>query len=419
MKALYSASLFFAVLIILPSFSADKTELNAQGVKACERGEYKEGVGLFIDALKLAPNDQTIAKNLAGACRTLAARRNNHGDMENAIAALRQGLAYLPREASLRKDLVVVLVNQGAAFLNNKDYARAQQAASEALQLDNENPLVNSLAGDIAYARQDLAAARGYWQAALNADPANENIAHRMKQLQKEQNAERTFSKMEAYHFDIRFDYQTLAGGVCDIRKFLMEAYEKVGQDFELFPEYPIVVILYKENEFRMVNNVPEYVAGLYDGKIRVPVNYTRYPLATLKGILFHEYTHAVIHDLAGPGCPVWLNEGIAMREMNDQLPVASEALRRAMKQGTLLSLDQLGDPGGAWRDPNRVPLAYAQSWIMADYLFSRWSNRQIKNVLLRIKQGSAFSAVLQEYMNRTPAQFDEEWKAFARGKVL
>jgi hypothetical protein len=40
------------------------------------------------------------------------------------------------------------------------------------------------------------------------------------------------------------------------------------------------------ENISRLVNNIPDFVARLYDGKIRVPVT-------TLKGILFHEYNHA------------------------------------------------------------------------------------------------------------------------------
>ena len=130
-------------------------------------------------------------------------------------------------------------------------------------------------------------------------------------------------------HLDIRFDYQALGNGIYNIRDFLMEAYEKIGQQFGRYPTYPITVILYREHEFRMVNNVPEFVAGIYDGKIRIPVNFSRYPLSTLKGILFHEYTHALIHDLAGASCPIWLNEGIAMKMMHSQLPVASAPARQ------------------------------------------------------------------------------------------
>ena len=222
MKSLYCTSLFLAVLIILPSFPADKAEINAQGVKAAEQGDYRAAVGFFIDALKLSPNDQTIARNLANACRTLASEYYNHGDMNNAVATLKQGLSYLPREPLIRKNLVAMLINQAAAFLSSKNYAPAKQAVSEALELDEENPMANCLAGDIAYALQDLASARDRWQWALKAAPTNKDIANRLNRLGKEQNAERNFSKMEAYHFDIRFDYQALGSGAYDIRKFLI-----------------------------------------------------------------------------------------------------------------------------------------------------------------------------------------------------
>jgi hypothetical protein len=106
------------------------------------------------------------------------------------------------------------------------------------------------------------------------------------------------------------------------------------------------------------------------------------------------------------------------MREMNDQLPVNADPLRRALSQGTVLSLDRISDPRGAWRDPDKIGLAYSQAWIMTEYLFSRWSNSQIKDLLESIKRGDEFAKFLQERFNRTPAQFEDEWKSYARGRL-
>jgi tetratricopeptide (TPR) repeat protein len=409
----------FLLSLFTAASAADKAALNALGIKAYERGDYDEAAAAFLDALKLVPGDQTIAKNLANACRASAGRLAKGGDGEAAIKILRQAMSYLPGEASIKVDLAAVLINQAGALLEKKDYDRARSAAEDALRLDEGNPAANCLAGDIAYSLQDLDGARRYWQAAAKANPGSAMIAGRLQRLKKEQGAERGFSKMEAYHFDIRFDYQALGGELYDVRKFLIEAYEKVGQDFDLFPSYPIVVILYKESDFRMVSNMPGYVAGLYDGKIRVPINFTRYPLATLKGVLFHEYTHAVIWDIAGPSCPIWLNEGMAMREMNGQFPVSAEPLRRALSKNATLSLDELCDVAGTWRNPVRIDLAYAQAWIMVEYLYSRWSGSDIKALLQGIKQGASFPALLQKSMNRTPKEFEEEWIAYAKGRAF
>ena len=166
------------------------------------------------------------------------------------------------------------------------------------------------------------------------------------------------------------------------------------------------------------MNNVPGWVAGLYDGKIRIPVNFSRIPLATLKGIIFHEYTHALIYDLCGAACPIWLNEGIAMREMNAPHLVMTKVLRRALSSGATLPFDRLNDIKGVWRNASIAPLAYAQSWSMVEYLFNRWSNSRVKKMLLRFKQGASFATILRKEMNRTPAQFEEEWKNYARERL-
>jgi hypothetical protein len=313
---------------------------------------------------------------------------------------------------------VFAYVNFGAAALHVKNIPNAQQAASEALMLDPQNTSVYCLAGDVAYEKHDLNAAEEYWKQAKISSPNNKTIDQRIKKLQGEKRVERSYSQMKAYSFDIRFDYKTLGQGVCDLREFLMEAYEKVGQDFNKFPDYPIVVILSSETDFRMVNNVPDFVAGLYDGKIRIPVNFTKVPLSNLKAIIFHEYTHALIYEIAGTSCPIWLNEGIAMRQMRNDNLVSTDVLRKAIQSGTLLSYEQLNDRSGIWNNEMYVSLAYAQAWIMAEYLFTRWNYLQIKTVLLRLKQGESFETVIKSSMNRTLAQFDEEWKLFARSRL-
>ena len=74
--------LVFFLLIVFPAFSADKAGLNALGVKAFEAGDYGEAVAYFTDALRQAPSDQTIAKNLANACRASAGKSLKNGVCE-------------------------------------------------------------------------------------------------------------------------------------------------------------------------------------------------------------------------------------------------------------------------------------------------------------------------------------------------
>lgn len=397
---------------------ADLQILNKQGLEFFKEGDYQSAVATFTDALKHSPSDPAITNNYIASCRSLAAGYARTGDLEAAIEVLREASGKVPENRDVRTDLVVVYINKGTRELHSKNISGAKMAIGEALKLDNRSAGANCLAGDIAYAMHDLDAAETYWKKARQADPGYCAVSNRITKLQNEKNTQRSYSRAGAYHFDIRFDYKTLGLGICDLREFLMEAYEKVGQDFDRFPQYPIVVILSSEDDFRMVNKVPDFVAGLYDGKIRVPVNFSKVPMSTLKAIIFHEYTHALIYDIAGHACPIWLNEGIAMLQMRTTDLVAVNLLRKALLSGDVISLEKLDDRTGIWNNPAYVNLAYAQSWIMAQYLFTRWNYRQIKNVLVRLKNGASFTAIIGEDMNRTPAQFEQEWKTFALHRI-
>jgi tetratricopeptide (TPR) repeat protein len=405
-------------IFYISATAEDYATLNKHAVDAFKSGDYKTAVQYFSDALKEVPDNSQIKNNFVAASRSLSAEYTRKNDWSAIIDILRKANELVPENTDVRNELVFAYVNFGAAALHAKNISGAQQAASEALMLDPQNTSVNCLAGDVAYEKHDLDAAEEFWKQAKTSSPNNKTIDQRICKLKGEKRVERSYSQMKVYTFDIRFDYKTLGQGVCDLREFLMEAYEKVGQDFNRFPEYPIVVILSSENDFRMVNKVPDFVTGLYDGKIRIPVNFTKVPLNDLKAIIFHEYTHALVYEIAGTTCPIWLNEGIAMRQMRNDNLVSMDVLRKAIQSGTLLSYEQINDRSGVWNNEMYASLAYAQAWIMAEYLFTRWNYLQVKMLLLRLKQGESFEAVIKSSMNRTLAQFDEEWKLFARNRL-
>ena len=394
-------------------YSSDAASLNRQGVEACNREEFEKAVPLLIDALQQAPGNTTIGKNLSAAGCALAYRQDQNGASDAALATLKNIHLLIPADSTVRTALISLLVNLGTIALRDNALSLALRYSDEALRLAPGNVTARCLAGDIAYRNNDLRSARAHWETARKSEPSNRVVAQRLERVGKDIDTERSFSSTEASRFDILFDYRKLGNSVFDIRDFLMEAYNRVGQDLDLFPTNTVTVILYGENEFRLVNNVPEFVAGLYDGKIRVPVNFTRYPLPTLKGILFHEYTHAVIHTIAGGSCPLWLNEGIAMREMNPHLPVQSAVLHRALSSNATIPYPQLCDRS-VWNDPSQVFLAYAQSWMMAEYLYHRWSNSQVRKLLARCREGTPVETIMREELNRTPEQFDREWKKYA-----
>ena len=71
-----------------------------------------------------------------------------------------------------------------------------------------------------------------------------------------------------------------------------------------------ITVILYPLQEFREVTQAPENVAGLYDGKIRVPLGGLQRVDDAARRLLVHELTHAFVHSKTRGNCPTWRRSG-------------------------------------------------------------------------------------------------------------
>jgi hypothetical protein len=157
---------------------------------------------------------------------------------------------------------------------------------------------------------------------------------------------------------------------------------------------------------------------GIYDGKIRLPVNYEKIPIYRLKSVISHEYTHALIHELSGGLCPIWINEGLAEYEESKYERKDLQIIKNALRSGKVLSYSQLNNPG-TWKNRQYIHLAYDQSYVMVEYILNRWSRAFILNCLKKIKMGNTFETILFKECNRSVSQFESEWKTFAEKKYI
>jgi hypothetical protein len=137
-------------------------------------------------------------------------------------------------------------------------------------------------------------------------------IDERLSKLNSEQAIEKQFDRAGNVHFDLRYQDDVGYSTAYDLRTVLDQARRDVGRDFGYWPRHQLVVLVYSEEAFKQVRQGPDWIAGLYDGKIRVPVSRNPTAQASLNSTLIHEYTHAIIHDITQNQCPVWLNEGLA-----------------------------------------------------------------------------------------------------------
>lgn len=111
------------------------------------------------------------------------------------------------------------------------------------------------------------------------------------------------------------------------------------------------------------------WIAGIYDGRIRIVAERDDEAPDALYIILTHEMIHLTI-DVIGKGrCPWWLDEGLAVflsQELPDEYTIV---LEQALKQDRTLPLAALERPLPGAVDEDLRKLAYAQVADLVAYL--------------------------------------------------
>ena len=122
------------------------------------------------------------------------------------------------------------------------------------------------------YDNQQLGRAKLAWQRAKRLDPRMRGLTSRLDRVDLEAAVESKMRSVGDIYFTLQYDDSVQQSSGYDIRRVLREARQEVVRDFQYRPNHRIVVLLYSQEAFREVRSrAPEWAAGLFDGKIRVP----------------------------------------------------------------------------------------------------------------------------------------------------
>ncbi len=224
--------------------------------------------------------------------------------------------------------------------------------------------------------------------------------------------------KTELENFVLLSEFEISKEDLLDVRRYLTSVRREVGRDFQFFPQNRIEVILSREQTFRHYTDLPEHVTGYFDGRIHLPVPSAAESEASLKAVLWHEYTHAVVYLLSKNRCPTWLHEGFARYEEAKVKTPDLAVLRAALDKnpGLPLAMSELdGAMAGIAQDPQGAALVYAQAHGLVDYLFSRFSNKDMRNFLDALGKGLAVDEALRRIFHLAPKEAEARWNAHLR----
>jgi hypothetical protein len=254
------------------------------------------------------------------------------------------------------------------------------------------------------YRRDELAEAREQVQAALELRPDAELFELRAR-LEKELRVQRNYDDARTANFAVFFDgyeHEEMRTVVLDILK---DAYAEVGKELDHFPARPISVILYTAKDFSEITDAPVWAGGLFgqgDGKIRLPVQGAAGRERQLRRVLFHEYTHALLYDLA-PACPLWLQEGLAQYFSGD----------KAVSVGQAIPLGMLA--GGFPREPRAALVAYMESLQAVADLVEERGMARMRQLLNGLGSGRGLEAAFAAAYGRPFSRWAESWRPLAR----
>ena len=221
-----------------------------------------------------------------------------------------------------------------------------------------------------------------------------------MLKAERELQAGRDYALSTSSHFNLRYDGQVDLDLADAMTEFLEELYWEMADTFDLAPRQPITVVLYPEQEFRDVTQLPEWVGGVYDGKVRVPLGGLRRLDPIARRLLTHELTHAFVHAKSRGRAPRWLHEGLAQRLEGRRLSVRD-------RQGIVQRLRE--SPPAEWESRG---FSYPIALSLASHLEQRSGFHGLLRVLEGLGEGDDLDVALRSVYSADYDELCRRWAA-------
>lgn len=275
----------------------------------------------------------------------------------------------------------------------------ALSAVQDGLVREPERAELNELLGDLRYRDERLEDAVRAWRKAFESSP-NDRLRDKILKAERELAIRRDFDFATSSHFNVRYDGDVDLNLASAAMEFLEEQYWELSGAFSHAPAQPITVVLYATRQFREATQMPEWVGGVYDGKIQVPLGGLSKLDPAARRVLVHELTHAIVHTKTRGNCPRWLHEGLAQR-------MEGRTLGRA---GLQQVREHLGGTDPAQWDS--AAFSYPVALSEVQYLESRNGFDGLVRLLDRLGDGRPLDEALRDVYGEELASLRQRWAA-------
>ena len=383
-------------------------------------------ISTLKESLWRSPNDGSVKTQLSIAHNNYGVKLGDQGKWQLAIDELEEAVKLDPQTTDFRKNLSRMYLQQAASLRTeaaNRSTSRQQDVkvaglVRKALTYDPTAAEAYAMLGEIEYENQRLKEAKQAWEKASKLNPNLPGLREAMQKLSEELPVEGDFDRLTHLYFDIRYEESQVNRSVgFDVQETLLQARRDVGNAFRYWPSNKMIVLVYSAQTFHaMRQNTPEWVGGQYDGKIRLPLPGGELDASVVRQILYHEYTHALVRDLAAGKCPVWLNEGLAEYQGARAGRRYTELLAEALKKNQLFPWKELDAHFSPSLSAAEVGLAYQEAHSIVAYLSDRYGFWRLRKVLANVGGGMPVDQALSKEFHTPLERLERNWRDWLPG---
>jgi hypothetical protein len=233
----------------------------------------------------------------------------------------------------------------------------------------------------------------------------------RIRQFALDEALAKAYSGLTTDHFEIRFPRESGNKYAFEVAYVLEQERIRLQRWIPAHGDGVIEVHLFPLMQFMNTfsNGLP--VAGLFDGKVRVPLADLRSLHPSLVATLSHELAHAMIDRKSAGRAPKWFHEGLAQHiQMADQRLNYLTELRSASRAVALPVLEPILR---GFSEPQFVEMAYGQAAWLAHYLEERSGRRVFARLMDAFARGLDSEAAIVEAVGVSFVDFENafwEW---------
>jgi tetratricopeptide (TPR) repeat protein len=173
------------------------------------------------------------------------------------------------------------------------------------------------------------------------------------------------------------------------------------------------IVILYSGRSYFSLVSVPDWVSGVFDGKIRVSLDPDGGLTDELSSVLAHELAHAFIRHSSADRAPGWLHEGLALWWEGRRIP--RYEIRKDFHGRAPFSLAEMEGNLAGRADRAAARLNYVQALAIVEFLVERHGSGAVACLVRGLGEGRSFSEALRAETGLTSDELIRRWKEWAR----